>query len=211
MRRKSSGTSGSPSGFAGQAVRPNRRIWVLGALAVLLPWLAAAASGQTEPGQTEPGQTEPGQTEPRQTDPGKTYPGESGLGPAAPWSVEGRPAPRGSRPKTVRDREREEGRDLWDEYWSQKKKQPVRCKILEVEDLGRLYVEDVSGLARGVPYWVQLPKEVKLLAEDPTKFDGRKKLKLEDLEVGQLLLITLRPKDGEILKVKVRPPQEPPP
>ena len=123
-------------------------------------------------------------------------------------SVEGKPNPP-ERPKTGGP-DRKHREDHWRKM-DELKKGPagLRCRILELEDLGRLYVEDVSGVAGGEPYWVQLPKDVKLLAEDPTRFDGRRKLKLEDLEIGQLLLITLRPGDGEILKVKVLPaPQE---
>ncbi len=185
------------SGASGRAAKLNR-IWILGIFVALLPWIAAVAEGQ---------ETEPGQVEPRTTEPKETHPGDSGLGPAAPWSVEGRPEPGGQRPKTDRERQREK----LDELHRKNDKRPRRCKILEVHNLGRLYVDDVSGHAAGFPYWVQLPPNVRLVAEDPRQFDGRKRLKLEDLEVGQLLFITVKASDGEILKVKVRAAKKPPP
>ena len=82
----------------------------------------------------------------------------------------------------------------------------IRCSIQEIEELGRIYVEDASDRSR---YWIQLPTSVKIRAVHRQSFGGRKKLKLKDLEVGQRLVLTLRQRDDEILKVQVRPPLEP--
>ncbi len=190
MRRKSISTSGSCSGLLGRAAKLNRGIRVLAALGAVLVLIAAAAEGQSE-----------GVT-PRYQDPND--PGQAGPGQAAPWSVEGKPRTPPSRPNVEdpdRDPLREYMRDL-----EKRHSGGLRCRIMEVQELGRLYVEDVSGIAGGDPYWLQLPKGVKLLAEDPDSFGGRKKLELEDLEIGQLLRVTLRERDGEIVKVKVRQP-----
>lgn len=187
MRNGSIGTSGSPSSLARWTGKPSHRIRAVVALAALLPLIAAAAEGQSE-----------------DADPPPPGPGQSGLGRAAPWSVEGTPETPKPRPHTE-DRDR----DQLDELWSRMEKRPseLRCRILELEELGRFYVEDVSGVAGGDPYWLQLPKGIKIVAESPARFGGRKKLKLEDLDVGQLLIITLRQRDGEMVKVRVRAPK----
>ncbi len=188
MRRESIATSDSrPRGAIG-TVTTKWGILAFLALVMLAFLAAAAASGQTEG------------TSSRYQDPND--PKRSGPGQAAPWSVEGQPPDPPPRPR-VRDPDR----DPLDEFWRDKDKEPsggIRCKIIEVKELGRLYVEDVSGIAGGFPYWLQLPKEVKLVAENSAEFDGRKRLELEDLEAGQLLRVTLRKSDGEIVKVKVR-------
>ena len=123
--------------------------------------------------------------------------GVDGPGEAAPWSVEGkRPEPR--RPVTVTD-----DRDgFWRDRDRRRMPEGIRCRILEVEELGRIYVEDLKG---GEPYWIQLPDEVKIRTAHRDRFGGRKKLTLEDLEVGQRLVVTVRESDGEIVKVQVRP------
>ena len=92
-----------------------------------------------------------------------------------------------------------------DDPWGSKRKKSLRmikCHLREVQELGRIYVQDFAG---GHPYWIQLPDTVKIRAARKADFDGRKKLKLEDLEAGQRLELTLRRKDDEILVVKVRP------
>ncbi len=151
--------------------------------------LALAAVGGATSGAQDPQQPPPDR------------PGQGGPGEAAPWSVEGKPTPRLPRP-----RETDERRRNMDEMWSKRDRErdQVRCRILEVEELGRIYVEDVSGFAGGSPYWIQLPDDVKLRAERASDFGGRKKLKVEDLDVGQLLIMTLREHTDEIVKVRVR-------
>ncbi len=79
----------------------------------------------------------------------------------------------------------------------------IRCDLHEVQDLGRIYVQELGG---GAPYWIQLPNTVKIRAYSKADFDGRKKLKLEDLEAGQRLELTLRKKSDEIMIVRVRRP-----
>lgn len=89
--------------------------------------------------------------------------------------------------------------------WESKRKKSLRmikCHLRDIQELGRIYVQDVGG---GNPYWIQLPDAVKIRAASKADFDGRKKLNLEDLEVGQRLELTLRKKDDEILVVRVRP------
>ena len=91
-------------------------------------------------------------------------------------------------------------------FWASQGKKSLReikCYLREVADLGRIYVEDASG---GAPYWIQLPDSVKLRAASKADFDGRKKLKLEDLEAGQRLELTLRKKSDEVMIVRVRRP-----
>jgi hypothetical protein len=122
--------------------------------------------------------------------------GVDGPGEAAPWSVEGsRPVPR--RPATVTD-----DRDGFWRHRDERLPRSIKCQILEIEELDRIYVEDAAG---GEPYWIQLSPEVKIRTAFPDSFGGRKKLTLEDLEVGQRLVVSVRPNDGEVVKVQVRP------
>ncbi len=76
----------------------------------------------------------------------------------------------------------------------------IRCEIQQVEEQGRLYVVEIAG--RRDEYWIQLPNEIKIVTSAPQSFDGRKKLKIEDLEVGQRIDVTVRGED-EIRKVRV--------
>ncbi len=131
--------------------------------------------------------------------------GATGPGKAAPWSVEGTPTPPQRPEIDVRHRDRDwKRREFWNKNAIEERR--LQCRILEVEDLGRIYVEDVSG---GSPYWIQLPEEVKIRTTDRASFGGRGRLKLEDLAAGQLLVITLRRRDGEILVVRVLPQPRP--
>jgi len=75
-----------------------------------------------------------------------------------------------------------------------------RCEIQQVEEQGRLYVVELAG--RREEYWIQLPNEIKIVTSTPQRFDGRKKLKVEDLEVGQRIEVTVRGEDT-IRKVRV--------
>ncbi len=145
-------------------------------LIVLLPWLATAAEAQSD--------------------------GVDGPGEAAPWSVEGKPRQTGPAPRgSDRDRARH-----MDGYWGTpeppKREQRLRCRILEVEELGKIYVRDLSGAA---PYWIQLPREVKIRTGHAKSFDGRKKLTIDDLEAGQRLVVKLKDGTDEIVKVVVTP------
>ncbi len=144
-------------------------------LVVMLPWFSAAgAQGQSD--------------------------GVEGPGEAAPWSVEGKPTP-SSRPEgPYRGRGRGVDDD-WGNLEKSKRELRLRCQIHEVEELGRIYVQEPSGS----PYWIQLPPEVKIRTNYRDHFDGRKKLTIEDLEAGQRLVVTLRRSDEEIVKVMVRP------
>ncbi len=116
-------------------------------------------------------------------------PPKSPPGSATPWSAPERFDP-DNIPKTDGPEEAERLRSL-------------KCHIREIEELGRLYVEDAIDRSH---YWIQLSNKVKIRAADPASFDGRKKLKVEDLAIGQRLVVTVRTKDEEILKVEVRPP-----
>ena len=181
MRRKSNKTSGPlPAKRPCSALKPATKIWSLAVMAIWLPWIAAAEVHAQRPGQ-------------------QTKPGDSGLGPAAPWSVEGYPEPRDS--QGVRRPPREGG--LWPR--SERRERPplgLRCEILEIEELGRLYVQEIPA---GQPFWLQLPDEVKLRSGRRSSFGGRKKLTLEDLEVGQRLVVKMKKGTDEIVKVLVSP------
>ncbi len=128
--------------------------------------------------------------------------GAAGPGKAAPWSIEGSPDPprRPDTPDRVGDRERDEFWDKMDKH--EKGPRGLRCQILEVQELGRLYVQDDSGID---PYWIQLPPDVKIRTLYRKSFNGRKKLTIDDLEVGQHLVVTLKDGTDEIVKVMVRP------
>ena len=128
--------------------------------------------------------------DPRGSDPG-----------AVPWSAPGTIP--GSGPGSAA-RQQRPPKDDRDDFWRRMDMKPkgLRFRLLEVEALGRLYVQDLSGVSR---YWLQLSRQVKIRTAYPDSFGGRKKLKLKDLEVGQLLIVTLRRSDGEILTVVVRP------
>ena len=79
----------------------------------------------------------------------------------------------------------------------------IDCHLREVQELGRIYVQELSG---GPAYWVQLPDDVKIRAFRRADFDGRKKLKLEDLEAGQQLELKLRKDDDQVQVVRVKRP-----
>ncbi len=117
---------------------------------------------------------------------GATDPGSTG-----PWKLPGR------------NGENDKGHH--DERWSSQvgKLQSIRGQIHEVEELGRLLIEDASDKSQ---YWIQLPDSVKIRAADRSHFGGRKKLELKDLEVGQRIVLTLRRSDSEILKLVIRRP-----
>ncbi len=186
MQRKSIGTFGLLPGLAGWADKP-RRIWILAALAALL-LLTAVAEGQSDG------------VAPRHQDPND--PGQTGPGQAAPWSVEGTPTP-SQRPRTGkrdRDRERDDFRKRMDKL--ENGPRALRCQILEVEELGRIYVQEPLGDS---PFWIQLPPKVKIRTIHPESFGGRKKLTIDDLEIGQQLVVTLKGNTDEIVKVMVRP------
>ena len=112
---------------------------------------------------------------------GTEPPGEGG----SPWS-----APQWKRP----DSERPEGGFSF----KVKRSRSIRCEIHQVEALGRIYVAEPGG----AQYWIQLPASVKISAQDPTSFAGRKKLEIEDLQVGHRLQVTVRGED-DIRKVRV--------
>ncbi len=184
MRKKSIKAFGLlPGGLATSTERPNLRIWILGAMAALLPLVAVVAEGQSD-----------GASVPRQT-----RPGDSGLGPAAPWSVEGSPLP----PEDDGMRRKRPEDDLWGRAERSEKRLPrLRCQILEIEELGRIHVQEFPA---GSPYWIQLPSEVKIRPARSSSFGGRRKLTLDDLEVGQRLVVTLKKGTDEIVKVVVSP------
>ena len=126
--------------------------------------------------------------------------GVDGPGEAAPWSVEGSPTPmrRPDTPKRATD-------DFWERMEQQRRGPPgLRCRILEVEELGRINVQEDSGDV----YWIQLPPEVKIRTHHRGSFDGRRKLTIDDLEAGQRLVVTLKDNTDEIVKVMVTPAPE---
>lgn len=126
--------------------------------------------------------------------------GVDGPGEAAPWSVEGTPTPMQRPDVPGRDRD-----DLWKRKSKLDKAQRgLRCQILEVEELGRIYVLENTGDR----YWIQLPPEVKIRTHRPKSFGGRRELTIDDLEAGQRLVVTLRGNTDEIVKVKVTPAPE---
>ena len=94
--------------------------------------------------------------------------------------------------------EDEEGRFTFDH----KNRRVIDCHLREVQELGRIYVQELSGAPA---YWIQLPDDVRIRAVRKADFDGRRKLKLEDLKAGQRLKLTLRKTHDEILVVRVRP------
>lgn len=158
--------------------------------AVLSSCLIVASLGAQTTGQTPTRATEPPDD-------------DLGPGRGAPWSVEGTPKTGPGRPE-VDDRAGFPSAGRKREKWPERSSKKLVCELLEVEELGRLYVQDTSGTA---PYWIQLPKEVKIRTSKPDSFGGRKVLELDDLEAGQKLMVSLRKKDGEIIRVQVYPPK----
>ena len=114
--------------------------------------------------------------------------GSTGPGSTGPWQI----------PRNVPETD-EDSDDFWGS--SVNKLQSIRGVIHEIEELGRIFIEDSAD---GLQYWIQLPNSVKIRAADRSTFGGRKKLKIEDLAAGQRILLTLRKDDGEILKLVVR-------
>ncbi len=117
------------------------------------------------------------------------------------WNLEPKPLPP---PTKGRDRDRSRARHKEEDPFAseRKKMRVIKCHLREVQELGRIYVEEISG---GPAYWVQLPDTVKIRAFRRADFDGRRKLKLEDLEAGQRLELKLKKDDDQVQVVRVRP------
>lgn len=50
---------------------------------------------------------------------------------------------------------------------------------------------------------IRIPADVKIVAQAKKEFDGRKKVKVDDLSVGRRLRLTYNTQDGTISRVKV--------
>lgn len=76
----------------------------------------------------------------------------------------------------------------------------MKCRLVEIGPEASFKIVDPDS---ELETWIRLSDEVDLRAQDRKAFDGRRKLDLSDLAVGQMLRINYRPETGEILKVKV--------
>ena len=117
---------------------------------------------------------------------------------------DGATAPGSTGPWKIPERDRSQDEDSGDPLGGRARQlDSIRGVIHDLEELGRLFIEDAAD---GSQYWIQLPDSVKIRAADRKLFGGRKQLKLEDLEIGQRIELTLRKSTGEILKLVVRRP-----
>ena len=78
--------------------------------------------------------------------------------------------------------------------------QTHKCIITYIRADGTVMVQDKPGAPE---HPLRFSKKTKLSAQDKKQFDGRKKLDVADLKVGQELKVTHRPASGEVLKIKV--------
>ena len=81
----------------------------------------------------------------------------------------------------------------------------MKCRITAIEDDGTILVQD-EGAEDTHP--LAYNQRTRFTAQRKKDFDGRRKLELGDLAVGQMLKVTHRPATGEILQVKVLKKQE---
>ena len=76
----------------------------------------------------------------------------------------------------------------------------MKCVVTAIREDGTVMVRDKPGAPE---HPLLLTAKTKVSAQDKQAFDGRKKLELADLEVGQMLRVTHRPATGETVKIKV--------
>ncbi len=74
----------------------------------------------------------------------------------------------------------------------------IKCVVIAVEEDGTLLVEDESGRHR-----IAYDEDLKVVAQDKRQFDGRKRLTMEDIEVGHKIKVTLRPAAQQIVSIQV--------
>lgn len=77
-----------------------------------------------------------------------------------------------------------------------------KCEVARLGEGRTLFVFD--ELSEAI-HKIELGKKVKLRAVSKAQFDGRKKLTFEDLEVGQVVKVSFRKADGQILRLDVLP------
>ena len=76
----------------------------------------------------------------------------------------------------------------------------MKCRITAIEADGTILVQD-EGSEESHP--LAYGQKTRITAQRKKDFDGRRKLELSDLAVGQNLKVTHRPATGEVLQVKV--------
>ena len=76
--------------------------------------------------------------------------------------------------------------------------QKLKCVVVNIEDDGTLLVEDDRGRHR-----IAYDADLKVFPQDKRQFDGRKKLSMDDIEVGHRIKVTVRPAAREIVSIQV--------
>ena len=76
----------------------------------------------------------------------------------------------------------------------------MKCTITTIKEAGTIMVRDGQGEPE---HAMDVDHRTRVMAQDKNAFDGRKKLKIADLAVGQELKVTHRPATGEVLRIKV--------
>lgn len=76
----------------------------------------------------------------------------------------------------------------------------LKVRLVEVGPEQSFKIVDTDS---EIETWIQVSEDTNLRAQDRKAFDGRRKLELSDLQVGQMLRINYRPATGEILRIKV--------
>lgn len=79
----------------------------------------------------------------------------------------------------------------------------VRCRVVDVRDDGTILVNDDGTIKR-----LNYDETTSVWAQKKKNWDGRKKLAIADIAVGQELKVTVQPASGKVLKVKVKKPEE---
>lgn len=77
--------------------------------------------------------------------------------------------------------------------------QTIKCEVVQVKD-GQVYVVADRD---NRPFILPLDEDTKITAQDKKAFDGRKKLVVEDLQVGQALRVTTVPTTRQVVRVRV--------
>ncbi|MEM1206656.1 MAG: hypothetical protein AAGN66_25700 [Acidobacteriota bacterium] len=78
--------------------------------------------------------------------------------------------------------------------------QTTKVRLTEIAEQGRLRVVDPKTEEVG---WIQIGEDTEMRAQKKKDFDGRRKLELADLAVGQMLRITHMPETGQIVRIQV--------
>ncbi|MDA8016347.1 MAG: hypothetical protein MPN21_02765 [Thermoanaerobaculia bacterium] len=76
----------------------------------------------------------------------------------------------------------------------------MKCTVTRIAENGSVYIRDGEGQPERL---LSYSEDTRFVAQKKKEFDGRKRLGIEDLKVGQRLRVTVRPATQEVVRVKV--------